>query len=198
MKKRRYLVYLDNRKKYSPRDFKNVLYTIRELLQNCPYLEIRDIRISSYFIEIDIGTYNTSVAITKGLFSPIISIGSPILMEELEEKKDSLSKEDGVSQSIYLFNMERYWKSHEVLEGIWKDSYGQTKSILNGIILIDAAYVHLQKGEHDIFFSILIRSIEKFKDAPDYFFNINVNTLLENIDEIINNRRTKIFKIMIN
>ena len=65
--------------------------------------------------------------------------------------------------------MERYWKSHEVLESIWKDSKGQTKNLLNGLILVDAAYVHFQKGENTIFFSILNRSLEKFKDYSRIF-----------------------------
>ena len=35
----------------------------------------------------------------------------------------------------------------KVLEEIWKESTGAEKRILNGIILIDAAFVHYQKNE---------------------------------------------------
>jgi hypothetical protein len=118
-------------------------------------------------------------------FGPINIIGSLIRLEELNEQSNFLSHEDAVMSSIFLFNMERYWKSHEVLESIWKDSKGQTKSLLNGLILVDAAYVHFQKGEDDIFLSILHRSLEKFKDYSEYFYDINMSFLLKDINKII-------------
>ena len=96
-------------------------------------------------------------------FGPITILGSLIRLEELNEVTNFISREDAVMPSVFLFNMERYWKSHEVLESVWKDSKGQTKNLLNGLILVDAAYVHFQKGENAIFFSILNRSLEKFK-----------------------------------
>ena len=50
-----------------------------------------------------------------------------IRLEELNEVTDFISREDAVMLSVFLFNMERYWKSHEVLESVWKDSKGQDK-----------------------------------------------------------------------
>jgi predicted metal-dependent hydrolase len=91
--------------------------------------------------------------------------------------------------------MERYWKSHEVLEDVWKDSKGQTKNLLNGIILVDAAYVHLQKGESAIFFSILNRSLEKFKDYPENFYDIDIEILLKDVGRIIRTKSTSAIKI---
>jgi hypothetical protein len=128
-------------------------------------------------------------------FRAISTLGSLIRLEELNEIPDFISREKAVTSSIFLFNMERYWKSHEVLEGVWKDSKGQTKSLLNGLILVDAAYVHFQKGENAIFFSILNRSLEKFKDYPEYFYDIDMDALKKNIDKIILTKSTSIIKI---
>ena len=91
--------------------------------------------------------------------------------------------------------MERYWKSHEVLESVWKDSKGQAKNLLNGLILVDAAYVHLQKGENTIFFSILNRSLEKFRDYSEYFYDINMELLLKDINNIILTKSLSTIKI---
>ena len=91
--------------------------------------------------------------------------------------------------------MERYWKSHEVLESVWKDSKGQAKNLLNGLILVDAAYVHLQKGENTIFFSILNRSLEKFKDYSEYFYDINMELLLKDINNMILTKSLSTIKI---
>jgi uncharacterized protein len=185
--KKRYLVYLDNRNNYLPTCSNSILRSLRSLLQDYNLAEVRDIRISSYFIELDVITGHTfSLSADDHDFSgPINTIGSLIRLEELNEQSNFLSNEDAVMSSIFLFNMERYWKSHEVLESVWKDSKGQTKSLLNGLILVDAAYVHLQKGENDIFFSILNRSLEKFKDYSRYFYDINMKNLIKDINKII-------------
>jgi uncharacterized protein len=185
--KKRYLVYLDNRNNYLPTRSNSILRSLRSLLQDYNLAEVRDIRISSYFIELDVITGHTFSlsADDHDFFGPINTIGSLIRLEELNEQSNFLSNEDAVMSSIFLFNMERYWKSHEVLESVWKDSKGQTKSLLNGLILVDAAYVHLQKGENDIFFSILNRSLEKFKDYSRYFYDINMKNLIKDINKII-------------
>lgn len=195
--KKRYLVYLDNKNNYLPSHFDGVLRSLRSLLQNYNLAEVRDIRISSYFIELDVITGHTFTlsAHDHDFFGPLSTIGSLISLEELNEQSDFLSHEDAVMYSIFLFNMERYWKSHEVLESVWKDSKGQTKSLLNGIILVDAAYVHFQKGENDIFFSILNRSLEKFKDYSEYFYDINMRFLLKDINKIILTKSTYTIKI---
>lgn len=185
--KKRYLVYLDNKNNYLPTYSNSVLRSLRSLLQNYNLAAVRDIRISSYFIELDVITRHAFSLSAKDhdFFGPISSIGSLLRLEELNEQSDFLSHENALMCSIFLFNMERYWKSHEVLESIWKDSKGQTKSLLNGLILVDAAYVHFQKGENDIFLSILNRSLEKFRDYPEYFFDINMSFLLKDINKII-------------
>ena len=195
--KKRYLVYLDNKNNYLPTNSGSVLYSLRMLLQNYNHAVVRDIRISSYFIEIDVSTQdNTSLSADDlNFFEPINILGSLIRLEDLNEVTDFISPEDAVMSAVFLFNMERYWKSHEVLESVWKNSKGQTKNLLNGLILVDAAYVHLQKGENTIFFSILNRSLEKFKDYSEYFYDINMEILLKDINKMIQTEKASIIKM---
>jgi len=195
--KKRYLVYLGNKNNYLPTNSNSVLHSLRVLLQNYNNAVVRDIRISSYFIEIDVSTQeNTSLNPDDlNFFEPVNILGSMIRLEELNEVTDFISREDAVMSSVFLFNMERYWKSHEVLEGVWKDSKGQTKNLLNGLILVDAAYVHFQKGENAIFFSILNRSLEKFKVYPEYFYDIDMEFLLKDINKMIRTKNVSIIKI---
>jgi uncharacterized protein len=195
--KKRYLVYLDNKNNYLPTNSGSVLYSLRMLLQNYNHAVVRDIRISSYFIEMDVSTQdNTSLSADDlNFFEPINILGSLIRLEELNEVTDFISPEDAVMSAVFLFNMERYWKSHEVLESVWKNSKGQTKNLLNGLILVDAAYVHLQKGENAIFFSILNRSLEKFKDYSEYFYDINMEILLKDINKMIQTEKASIIKM---
>jgi len=195
--KKRYLVYLNNKNNYLPTNSSSVLHSLQMLLQNYNHAVVRDIRISSYFIEIDVSTQE-SISLSPDdydFFGPINIIGSLIRLEELNEVTDFISGEDAVMSSVFLFNMERYWKSHEVLESVWKCSMGQTKNLLNGLILVDAAYVHFQKGENAIFFSILNRSLEKFRDYSEYFYDINMEFLLRDINKIIRTKSVSIIKI---
>ncbi len=197
--KRRYLVYLTNKNNYLPANSTQVLHLLRVLLQTYNNAVVRDIRISSYFVELDVSTKNNTSLRSDDLtfFGAISTLGSLIQLEELSQIPEIISGEKAVMSSVFLFNMERYWKSHEVLEGVWKDSKGQTKNLLNGLILVDAAYVHLQKGENAIFFSILNRSLEKFKDYPEYFYDIDMDILLKNINKIIRTKSTFIIKICV-
>lgn len=194
---KRYLVYLGNKNNYLPANSKSVLHSLRVLLQYYRNAVVRDIRISSYFIEIDVSTQDDNSLSPNDLefFGPIDMLGSLIRLEELNEVTGFRSRDDAVMSSIFLFNMERYWKSHEVLEGVWKDSKGETRNLLNGLILVDAAYVHFQKGENAIFFSILNRSLEKFKDHPRYFYDINLEFLLKDINKIIRTKNPSIIKM---
>jgi hypothetical protein len=162
--------------------------------------DIRDLRISSYFIELDVAS--DELVSSKGqnwnYLLPISKFGYFLKIEQISDHEDKIRIEFSISTAIFLFNMERFWKSHEVLEQVWKESTGLTKSILNGIILVDAAFVHLQKGESEIYFSILHRSIDKFVNAPDFFYGINLEDFVKQIRVILSTKKETYFKIKVN
>lgn len=45
-----------------------------------------------------------------------------------------------------LFRQERYWESHVILEMVWRNSEGDMKSFLRGLILVASSQVHYQMG----------------------------------------------------
>ena len=181
------MIYLNNKnKRYSPENYKYVLMHVRSLLKDFSDVLIRDVRISSYFIEMDVSIYNTEeISVSPKITAKLNSVGSLLLCDDLSESKFCLTKGCMIAHAIYLFNMERFWKSHEVLEGIWKASAGSEKRILNGIILIDAAFVHYQKNEFDVFISILKRSIEKLQENLGMFYNLNLDEIKANLNNIV-------------
>ena len=200
--RKRYLVYLSNKQtqKQKPNDSKDILQKLRLILEiYSNNEEIRDIRVSSYFLELDIGTDQNTIFLynNEDFLCSIRSIGEFLFIEELTEEKKNRSTEETISSAIFLFNMERFWKSHEVLENAWKDAIGSTKRLLNGIILVDAAYVHLQKGELDIYFSILRRSLDKFREPPEVLFNINMKFLVKAVENILSEKKASYFKIFL-
>jgi uncharacterized protein len=198
--KKRYLVYLNKKYGNESKKYKDILRKLRLLLESYSRKEeIRDLRISRFFMELDVGADEKTIFTSNNeeFLSSLDVIGSILFIDEITEEKKNGSIQGTISSAVYLFNMERFWKSHEVLESIWKEASGLTKKLLNGFILVDAAYVHLQKGESEIYFSILRRSEEKLKDTPEYLFNVNMKLLLQNVEIILSNREAFYFKILI-
>jgi hypothetical protein len=152
-------------------------------------IEVREVRISSYFIEIDLSAYDLEQELFQNAISSGLStVGSILYCDDLSISEHCLTKKNVIDHAIFLFNVERFWKSHEVLEGIWKESKGTEKRILNGLILINAAFVHCQKNELDIFISILRRSLEKLSESSGKFYSLDLNQIKEEITKIISGK----------
>ena len=48
-----------------------------------------------------------------------------------------------------LFNAEKFFEAHEVLELLWRETPGPERDFYQGLIQIAAAFVHVQKGTPD-------------------------------------------------
>ncbi|MFQ5940673.1 MAG: DUF309 domain-containing protein, partial [Nitrososphaerales archaeon] len=93
------------------------------------------------------------------------------------------------------FNDERYWECHEALEYVWKKESGNEKSLLQGIILICAAFVHSQKDEDDTGISMLSRAMQKLQSAEGIYYGIDVDRFKKLISNIMDEKTIKYFKI---
>jgi hypothetical protein len=81
------------------------------------------------------------------------------------------------------------------LEGIWKIASGSEKELLNGLILVAAAFVHDQKNEKEISLSILQRALIKLFSSSGTYYAINVDIIKEKIKNIIENKQISRFTI---
>jgi len=186
----RYMIYLNNLQ-FTPADAEFILKKSRELT-NALEIIIRDCRIAHNFIELDL-SLEKKENIDKVLNS-LKKISSS--KEIIEVKERHLSKEDAIKRAVVFFNDEKYWWSHEALEMVWKEASGQEKQLLNGLILICAAFVHFQKNENNICFSILERAMVKFLNLKDSnYYGININKIKIIIREILENKKILTFKI---
>jgi uncharacterized protein len=94
-----------------------------------------------------------------------------------------------------LFNDERYWECHEVLEGVWRTKQGKEKNLLQGIILVCAAFVHHQKGEEAVALGVLGRAIGQLDFDERRYGGFDVKELKRNVDDIIQGREFTYFKV---
>ena len=184
------MLYLYN-KHFLPSDANLILKKTRELTQSIEII-IRDCRISTKFIELDISIPKTyEVDKVLNLLKTISSI-----KEVIEVKERHYTKNEAINNAIVLFNDEKYWWSHEALEMIWKESHGEEKQLLNGLILVCAAFVHYQKDECNVCLSILERSMIKFSTVKkSIYYGINIDEIKKRITEILQNKEIVLFKI---
>lgn len=112
----------------------------------------------------------------------------------LDTPQKSVDKNEAIAEGVRLFNEERFWECHEVLEQAWHVSKGAERDAIQSIILTAAAFVHYQKGEEEICLSIMKRARAKMALAKTYE-TVNLESLEKNIDEILASDRIRLFKL---
>ena len=180
------MLHLKN-SRYLPKDASIILGNSRDLIYGMTAV-IRDCRVSSKFIELDISVPKNNLEL---LLEKLISIGETdharLIIEEEIEKEQLV--EDGIS----YFNNERFWESHEALEGAWKQSKGSEKELIQGLILVAAALVHFQKNEDDICLSVLGRALEKLHGKSGQYCKINIDNVKQKVIEMLDKKTISTF-----
>lgn len=185
----RYMVYLEN-DKYLPEDANSILSMSRNILKDYKII-IRDVRVASHFLELDM-SIPSSLDLEK-IKSRLRKIGTMTEIDKIGESE--LDKKVSLELARQLFNTEKYWKTHEILEGVWKHTQGDERALLNGIILVAAALVHYQKGEHDTCISIMKRALDKLRSAYGHYHDIDVDLIKTHVMNIINSAKISRFNI---
>ena len=174
---------------YTPKDAKTVRSNARDLTYGMSVV-IRDCRISSKFIELDVSVHKNNLEL---LLEKLASIGQiddsrHIIEEEIE--KNQLIK-DG----IFYFNNERFWECHEAFEGAWKQCTGDEKELIQGLILVAAALVHYQKYENKICLSVLNRALQKLHNKSGNYHQINIDVIKQKLFCMLDKNEITIFAI---
>ena len=183
------MLHLQNTVPYTSKHATILLHRARELVE--PEAIIRDARISKKYIEFD--TSISEGMDLKMIIARVEAIAPLASYEEILERH--MEKDKAVKRAVQLFNDERYWEAHENLEYVWKNATGTEKEILNGIILVAAAFVHDEKDETDVCIAILLRARKKLHRAKGKYHGIDTNRIADMISEIINTGRVHRFTI---
>ena len=185
----RYIIYLKNQN-YSSEQADWLLTKARSLVSDIGVI-IRDTRVATRHVEFDTSVpENGSIDEVLRRFTTI----SPILeYEPIVEKR--MKKQGAIMKAKDLFNDEKYWGAHEVLESVWKDAHHEEKDLLNGIILIAAAFVHDEKDESSICIAILSRAMKKLSNARGLYFGMDLDVIKRLVSQIIETRKVKRFTV---
>src|SRR5712664_3327096 len=186
----RYLVRLANSQGYTPTDVKMLQAKIRELLGSAD--KIGNLRISTSTIEFDLFAEPTDLNRSKSLLEAKIS--KVVTLRSIESRVSTRGEEEMLREGVDLFNQERFWEAHEVLEEIWHPATGVDRDIIQGVILTAAALVHYQKNEKAVCVSILERAIKKL-GALDNFKDLDIKRLRTGIEQIQKDNTPKLLRI---
>ena len=136
---------------------------------------------------------------TRADFDLFISAVTPLAVPEFTKDLNIAPphREDAelFAEARELFNEERYWECHEVLEGIWKRKHGEEKRLLQGIILVCAALVHHQKGEESVALGVLGRAIKQLEFSKAFYGGFKVAGLRGRSEEMIRKGRLEGFRV---
>lgn len=183
------MIHLKNSRKYVPSDATKLLTQARHLAAGMN-ITIRDMRVSNRYLEFDASIEKERL---DELVRKLESIGPLDHAKHVIE--ESLEKNDAIEKGRYYFNNERFWESHEVLEGAWKKSEGKEKELIQGIILVASALVHYQKDENDIGLSIFGRALEKIDNTTGKYHEIDIDDLRNKVSNMVKTRVLETFTI---
>jgi len=186
----RYLVRLANSQGYTPTDVKMLQEKIRELLGSAD--KIGNLRISTSAIEFDLFAEHTDLNRSKSLLEANIS--KVVTLRPIQSRVPARREEETLREGIDLFNQERFWEAHEVLEEIWHPATGVERDIIQGLILMAAALVHYQKNEKAVCISILGRAMEKL-GTLDNFKGLDIKRLRAGIEQILKDNTPKLLQV---
>lgn len=189
----RFLVRLSNSRKYAPADTRR--------LTSLAYKAVRvfggdmgNLRVSSSAVELDL-LLDSKANLERAIEGLEHSIGPSLTIRQLDVESPPVEISEAIKLGLELFNEERYWESHEALELAWLRATGPDKEILQGIILLAVALVHLQKNEQDIALSVMKRAHSKLAEYDGEHFGVNISALKQKIVRMLSSSRPAFFKV---
>ena len=174
---------------FVPQDAKKLLSQADKLVSEMHAI-VRDARVSRRYVEFDVSISKEYLDL---LVKKLEAIGTLDHARHLVDEE--MEKEYAVEKGREYFNYERFWECHEILEGVWKNTYEGEKDLVQGIILVAAAFVHYQKNEDAICLSILKRAMEKFDNSSGKYYDIDIDILRHKVSEIISSGKMETFMI---
>jgi hypothetical protein len=157
--------------------------------------DVGNLRVSSVAVEFDLLSTSREV-MERCLMRLEETFGPALTIRELDSYNQALNPAQALREGVVLFNEERYWESHESLEAVWRISAGVEREILQGIILLAASLVHLQKDESAVALSIMRRANPKLPQEGT-LGNIDLTELKRRLGKILAENQPTFLKLPI-
>ena len=189
----RFLIRLDNPGRYSPKDCRKLSKETFEAVRGFQ-ADVGNLRISNCAVELDL-LLNNENCLQNAVEALENKISRLLTLRKLDVQTKSVEREEAIRLGLDLFNEERYWESHEILEEIWRPVMGVEKEILHALILLAASLVHLQKDETSVSLSIMKRAHTILSGMHADYSGIELDELKVTLNQMVTENKPKFFKI---
>ena len=167
----RYLIRLFHSGSHQPAQQASLLKSVRERVNPLGGKAI-NLRVSPLALEFDL-FIAPEEDVSK--FSSVLKpLGKVITCKRLDIPPPPVDPAVVVAEARRLFNEQRFWEVHEVLEGLWKELRGTEKELVQGLILTAAALVHVQKDEWTPVWTMLADALRRLTGQPDAYYGWDV------------------------
>jgi len=172
-------------------DCRRVTAMGRSALAGTP-VRVENFRINDFAVEFDLFADERS-QIEGAVDRVAREVGDVVTLRPLDgaEPSDITS---AMERAKELFNQERFWEFHELLEYFWKKSAGTEKELLQGLILTAAAFVHHQKDEDDVCLTMLRKAKGKMRDRVAYH-GIPIDHVSFQVSKILDTGEVQVFRL---
>jgi hypothetical protein len=180
---KRYLIRVENNGIYTPQDISKIKEILNYIDKN-----FANIRVSKSAIEFDYFAEGEDKEIRDKI---TYYLGKVLDFKELKP----LTLEGSFELALQLYEQERFWEAHEVIEGLWRNEKDEKKKeLLQSLILLCASYVHMQKGRNSVSIGIMKRAVDKMNSDIEQLGNIKIDfqSLREQILEVIKEGKPRI------
>ena len=189
----RFLVRLENQNGHTPQETSKIAERVRKLLGSKD--SIGHLRVGRKAIEFDLfASDQEDLAAKKAVLEE--KVARVLTVKPLDVLPKPREKLEVLREGISLFNEERFWECHEVLEQIWHPARGVERSTIQGLILTAAALVHHQKGEDDVCLRMLRKAFDKL-GSQNVYEGVDLKHVRAQIQEMIASKNPKPFTIFI-
>jgi hypothetical protein len=121
-------------------------------------------------------------------------LGKLEFYKDLQEAPRFLPTAEAVAEAISLFNAERFWEAHEVLESLWRVAEGDEKLLLQGLILVCAAFVHEQKGEEAVAMGVAKRALPLLRWDQTTYNGVDIALLRVRLSDTVAAGKLNLFR----
>ncbi|MBV9087083.1 MAG: aminotransferase class V-fold PLP-dependent enzyme [Acidobacteriaceae bacterium] len=84
-------------------------------------------------------------------------------------------------EGIALFNAGEFFEAHEALEDVWRESTGEDRRFLQGLVQVAVGLHHHSTGNMEGAQSVLARALENLRPYPDRYSGIRVDRVRNSV-----------------
>ena len=89
--------------------------------------------------------------------------------------------EEGLAEAVDLFNAERYFEAHEVLERLWLTADGPDRELYQGVLQVAVGLHHDARGNRKGAASMLAKSVSRLAPLAPSRLGVDVARLLDDV-----------------